>query len=108
VEQANCRPYLERELQLLTGVKAVVALGKFAFDVYLGVLKRQGKLPPRVSYKFGHGACYRLLPPLPALLASYHPSQQNTFTGRLTPRMFDAVFRHARRLSDGPSFAGQI
>ena len=108
VEQANCRPYLEHELELLTGVKAVVALGKFAFDAYLGVLKRQEKLPPRASYKFGHGACYRLPPPLPALLASYHPSQQNTFTGRLTPRMLDSVFRHARRLIDGPSCAGQI
>ena len=98
VEQANCRPYLERELQLLANVKAVVALGKFAFDAYLGVLKRQGKLPARVSYKFGHGACYRLPTPLPTLLASYHPSQQNTFTGRLTPRMLAAVFRKARRL----------
>jgi len=98
VEQANCRSYLERELELLANVKAVVVLGKFAFDAYLAVLKRQGKLPARVSYKFGHGACYRLPPPLPALLASYHPSQQNTFTGKLTPRMFDAVFRKARRL----------
>jgi len=97
-EQANCRSYLERELELLANVKAVVVLGKFAFDAHLAVLKRQGKLPARVSYKFGHGACYRLPPPLPALLASYHPSQQNTFTGRLTPRMFDAVFRKARRL----------
>jgi uracil-DNA glycosylase family 4 len=96
-EQANCRSYLERELELLANVKAVVALGRFAFDAYLGVLKRQEKLPPRVSYKFAHGACYRLPPPLPTLLASYHPSQQNTFTGRLTPRMLDSVFRHARR-----------
>ena len=108
VEQANCRPHLERELELLANVKAAVALGKFAFDAYLAVLKRQGKLPARVSYKFGHGACYHLPPPLPALLASYHPSQQNTFTGKLTPRMLDAVFRKARRLIDDPSCAGQI
>lgn len=97
-EVANCRPYLERELELLSEVRVVVALGKFAFDAYLGLLKRQGKVPPRASYKFAHGACYRLPPPLPALLASYHPSQQNTFTGKLTPRMLDSVFRHARRL----------
>ncbi len=106
-EVANCRPYLEQELELLAGVRVVVALGKFAFDAYLAILKRQGKLPLRVSYKFAHGACHRLPPPLPALLASYHPSQQNTFTGKLTPAMLDAVFRHARRLlAEGPRVQG--
>jgi uracil-DNA glycosylase family 4 len=105
-ELAHCRPYLERELELLAGVRAVVALGKFAFDAYLGTLKRQGKLPPRVSYKFGHGACHRLPPPLPLLLASYHPSQQNTFTGRLTPAMLDSVFRRARRAVDALNLKG--
>jgi uracil-DNA glycosylase family 4 len=90
-EMANCRPYLEKELRLLGRVRAVLVLGKIAFDAYLRVLSKQVTLPPRSSLKFGHGASYQLPGGLPRLFCSYHPSQQNTQTGRLTPQMFQSV-----------------
>lgn len=92
-EMQNCRKYLERELALLRRVKVVVALGKVAFDSYLSILKDQGFIASRSPYAFAHGAVYRFAPPLPTLIASYHPSRQNTQTGKLTPRMFLSVFR---------------
>ncbi len=95
-EQARCRPFLERELALLPQVRVVLALGKIAFDTYLRLLKDMGRLAPRAPYRFAHGAHYPLPAPLPALFASYHPSQQNTFTGKLTPAMLDALFRRVR------------
>jgi uracil-DNA glycosylase family 4 len=98
-ELRNCRPYLERELDLLTEVKVVVALGKIAFDVYLDILKSRRAIPSRAPFTFGHNLMYRLPPPLPALISSYHPSQQNTSTGKLTEKMLTAVFRRAARLS---------
>ena len=96
-ERASCQPYLERELALLGGVRVIVCLGGFAWDVALRVRASLGEPPPRPRPRFGHGA------ELPgerfALLGSYHPSQQNTFTGRLTEDMLDAVLLRARELA---------
>lgn len=91
-EMENCRPYLVRELALLTEVRVVVALGKIAFDSFLRVRPLEGA-------KFGHGTVSRY-PDGCVLLASYHPSQQNTFTGKLTMPMLVGVFRKARRICD--------
>jgi uracil-DNA glycosylase len=95
-ELRNCRPYFERELALLTNLKVVVALGKIAFDVYLDVLKSRGDISSRAAYLFGHDVEYRM-PELPTLIASYHPSQQNTSTGKLTEKMLTDVFRRAKK-----------
>jgi uracil-DNA glycosylase family 4 len=95
-ELRNCRPYFERELELLTQLKVVVALGKIAFDVYLDVLKSRGAIPSRAPFIFGHDLEYRM-PGLPVLISSYHPSQQNTSTGKLTEKMLTDVFRRARK-----------
>jgi uracil-DNA glycosylase family 4 len=97
-ELANCRSYFERELTLLPNLRAILALGKIAFDACLGLLRLRGHIPSRAAYRFEHGASYELPGGLPVLFASYHPSQQNTFTGKLTPRMFDSVFKRIRRL----------
>jgi uracil-DNA glycosylase len=91
-ERANCAPYLARELELLSHVKVIVVLGQFALQSVAGLLG----LRPRP--KFGHLA-EQALPDGRTLLCSYHPSQQNTFTGVLTEPMFDAVFTRARQLS---------
>jgi uracil-DNA glycosylase family 4 len=99
-EIRNCRPYLERELALLTDLKVVVALGKIAFDNYLAILKSHRKIGSRAPYQFGHGCEYRTGEELPVLIASYHPSQQNTSTGKLTEKMLMDVFRRARTLAD--------
>ena len=95
-ELRNCRPYFERELELLTELKVVVALGKIAFDVYLDVLKSRGAIPSRAPFVFGHNLEYRM-PGLPVLISSYHPSQQNTSTGKLTEKMLTDVFRRAKK-----------
>ncbi len=92
----NCREYLERELSVSRGVAVVVALGRLAFNTYLSILKDRGAISKSNRFPFSHGALFRFPPPLPVLIASYHPSQQNTQTGRLTPKMFDEVFRKAR------------
>jgi uracil-DNA glycosylase len=98
-EILHCRPYLERELELVRP-RAVLALGGLAFRNYLNLLKRRGAIPARSMpggpYKFRHGACYQLPNALPRLFASYHPSQQNTFTGRLTQAMLLGVLRRVR------------
>jgi uracil-DNA glycosylase family 4 len=99
-ELANCAGYLDRELHGLTRLKVVVALGKIAFDAYLNFLKRQGPLPDKKILIFRHGAEYRL-PDGKTLLASYHPSNQNTQTGKLTRAMFVRVFKQAAKLADG-------
>jgi uracil-DNA glycosylase family 4 len=96
-EMANCSAFLDRELALLKDVRVVVALGRIAFDAYLAHLKRRGVLASKSGYEFGHGARYRM-PDGRVLLCSYHPSQQNTNTGRLTEKMFLKVFRRAARL----------
>lgn len=99
-EIAACRGFLRRELALLPELRAVLALGKIALDGWLALLREDGRLPARRGYTFGHGAAYDLGGGL-RLFASYHPSQQNTFTGRLTPRGFDSVLRAVRRHLDG-------
>jgi uracil-DNA glycosylase family 4 len=95
-EITNCRPYLEREFELLRP-RAVLALGGLAFRNYLNLLKEQGAIPSGGAYKFRHGASYQLPNGLPRLFASYHPSQQNTFTGKLTPAMLLGVLRGIQR-----------
>ena len=94
-ELARCRPYLERELKLLKNVEVVVALGRIAFDTYIGILKDQGRLPKSSKLRFEHGLTHDLTP---KLLCTYHPSQQNTSTGRLTEQMFTEIFLQARSL----------
>jgi uracil-DNA glycosylase family 4 len=96
-EIANCRPFLERELDLLQ-LKVVVALGRIAFDGYLRILKDRGLISSRAAFPFGHGRVFRMGPGLPVLISSYHPSQQNTATGKLTEAMLAAVFRRAKEL----------
>jgi uracil-DNA glycosylase len=98
-ELANCAPFLDREIEGLEKVKVVVALGKIGFDAYLNYLKRRGLLPSKRGYIFKHGASY-WLPDGKVLLASYHPSNQNTQTGKLTRQMFVKVFKQAARLAD--------
>jgi uracil-DNA glycosylase family 4 len=99
-ELRNCRPYLEREIALLPHVKVVLTLGKIAFDTYLAILKSRGTIETRASFVFGHDLEYSIGPDEPVLLASYHPSQQNTSTGKLTEKMLLDVFRHARKIID--------
>jgi uracil-DNA glycosylase family 4 len=99
-EMLTCRRYLERELELLPGVRVVVALGRIAFDVYLSVLQDRGLIRSRAAFVFGHNREHRTAPGLPLLISSYHPSQQNTATGRLTETMFRRVFDRARKRLD--------
>jgi uracil-DNA glycosylase len=94
-EFANCRPYLESELSILHP-KVVLALGGIALREYLQILKDRGLVDSHAAYPFAHGASYHLPGSLPRLFSSYHPSQQNTFTGRLTPAMLADVFRKVR------------
>jgi uracil-DNA glycosylase family 4 len=93
-ELSNCRSYLLTELHLLRQVKVVVALGKIGFDAYLGTLTPRGLELPTPKPKFGHNVDHTLSDGT-VLIGSYHPSQQNTQTGRLTHPMFDAVFEKA-------------
>jgi len=97
-ELRNCRPFLERELELLTNVKVVVALGKIAFDNYLDILKARGSITSRTAFVFAHDRQFSTGFGTPTLVSSYHPSQQNTSTGKLTQKMLAAVFRRARRI----------
>lgn len=105
-EIARCLPWLSAEIDELRRLRVVVALGRIAFDAALRLLHARG-LPLRPRPAFGHGLVHRFAaaappdePPatrdLPTLIASYHPSRQNTSTGKLTPAMFDAVFASAR------------
>ncbi len=98
-EFRNCRPYLERELDLLKRLRVVVALGRIAFDTYLAILRDRGRIRSRAAFKFGHNYVHQMGPGLPVLISSYHPSQQNTSTGKLTARMLRDVFERARRFS---------
>lgn len=103
-ELATCSTFLDRELAGLEKVKVIVALGKIGFDAYLNYLKRSEiTLHQRTfsskGYLFKHGASYRL-PEGKVLLASYHPSNQNTQTGKLTREMFVAIFKEAAKLAD--------
>src|SRR3990172_6667177 len=94
-ESRHCREYLEREIALLKNLKVVVALGKIAFDAYLSILQSKPLIASRAEYRFGHAATYHFPAPLPVLMASYHPSRQNTQTGKLTSEMFLELFRNA-------------
>jgi len=95
-EIRNCMPYLEQELALVRP-RAVLALGGIALNTYLDYLKKQGMIPSCSGYRFAHGASFNLPDDLPRLFAVYHPSQQNTQTGRLTPLMFARVLRQIRK-----------
>jgi uracil-DNA glycosylase family 4 len=104
-ERDNCLPYLVRELRLLRAARAIVALGSYAWTGSLLALTELGAEVPRPRPRFGHGAEARLETPEGsrrrewALLGCFHPSQQNTFTGRLTEPMMDAVFARAKGLA---------
>jgi uracil-DNA glycosylase family 4 len=95
-EFRNCRTFLERELAILKNVKVVVALGRLAFDTYLGVLRNQGAIATRSAFVFAHNREHRTGLSSPLLISSYHPSQQNTSTGKLTEEMLRQVFERAR------------
>jgi uracil-DNA glycosylase family 4 len=99
VELARCAGYLRTELALLRRVRVVIALGHVAWDAYLRARRAAGRPVPRPRPRFVHGGAVDL-PGGPALLACYHPSRQNTQTGRLTWPMFEGVFAAARRRLD--------
>jgi uracil-DNA glycosylase family 4 len=96
-ERDTCLPYLKRELELLENCRTIVALGGFAWDGSLRTLRHLGEKVPRPKPRFGHGAEASV--GHWNLIGCYHPSQQNTFTGRLTEPMLDAVFARAREIS---------
>jgi uracil-DNA glycosylase family 4 len=95
VERDNCLPYLAEELRLLARARAILALGSYAWDGALLALASLGHRAPRPRPRFGHGAEARVGPYL--LVGSFHPSQQNTFTGKLTEAMLDAAIARAAR-----------
>jgi uracil-DNA glycosylase family 4 len=95
-ELRNCQPYIERELEILARVRAVLVLGRIAFDAYLRLACQRDGFPRRSTLVFAHGASFALPAGLPRLFCSYHPSQQNTQTGRLTQEMFQRVLRDIR------------
>ncbi|MGB0123097.1 MAG: uracil-DNA glycosylase [Silvibacterium sp.] len=97
-EIANCAPFLDEEIAALSNLRVVVCLGKIAFDGFTQHLVRTGKITSRSKFRFAHGAEYGL-PDGVTLFASYHPSLQNTNTGKLTEAMFLAIFRRARQLA---------
>jgi uracil-DNA glycosylase family 4 len=97
-ELRNCRPWLEKEFEAFRNARVIVALGRIAFDACLAILKQRGQIANTSSYKFGHGVLHQLEP---ALLCSYHPSQQNTSTGRLTQAMLDDIFLQAAQIAAG-------
>jgi uracil-DNA glycosylase family 4 len=97
-ELRTCAPWLEQELRLLTELRVVVCLGKIAFDGLLAHAKRSGQLASRSGFVFAHGAEFTLPGGLKAI-ASYHPSLQNTNTGKLTRPMFLAIFKRAREMA---------
>lgn len=100
-ERDRCAPFLRRELALLPAVRVMVALGAFAWSAALRALEAAGEIVPRPRPRFAHGAATSA--GRYVVLGSYHPSQQNTFTGRLTPAMLDAVLGRARDLASlGP------
>jgi len=97
-ELANCAPFLDRELACLPNIRVVVALGRIGFDAYLNHLRRTGMIESKKAYAFGHGAEYET-PDGRMLVASYHPSNQNTNTGKLTEAMFTRLFERVAKLA---------
>jgi uracil-DNA glycosylase family 4 len=95
-EFANCREYLAREWAALRDVRAVLALGRLAMDGFLAMLREAGRYPSRGRPAFGHGLVHDIGDGV-RLFTSYHPSQQNTFTGKLTPHKLDAVLAKVNR-----------
>jgi len=100
-EIENCSCFFDEELRQLKGVRIVVALGKIAFDNYLKGMRRFGVQLSKPLPRFAHNTVHRLGEGLPHLIASYHPSRQNTNTGKLTEPMFDAVFARAKKILAG-------
>ena len=100
-EQRNCAPWLDQEMSLLEDLRVVVCLGRVAFDGLLTHAQRTGRLPSRSSLIFAHGVEHTLPGGL-IVLASYHPSLQNTNTGKLTRPMFLSIFKRARKLASLP------
>jgi uracil-DNA glycosylase family 4 len=98
-EQRNCAPWLDREMTLLRALRVVVCLGKIAFDGFLAHQVRIGEISARAGFRFGHGVEYALPGGL-TVIGSYHPSLQNTNTGKLTRPMLLAVFKRARELAE--------
>jgi len=105
-EIANCRAYLEAELDILRP-RAVLALGKIAFDAYLKLLCEWDAIPRGARFEFHHGASNALPGKLPQLFAAYHPSQQNTQTGRVTKAMYQSVLRKIRRFLEAGKQEGK-
>jgi uracil-DNA glycosylase family 4 len=103
-ERDTCLPYAARELTLLGGVQVIVCLGAFAWDAALRLVAPAARPRPR----FGHGAEYEVDPGELLLLGCFHPSQQNTFTGKLTPAMIDAVLVRARELTTAEGEEGEV
>ena len=105
LEIARCREYLAREWALLSGLRAALVLGRIAMDGLVAMLRASGRPLPAQRFEFAHGASHDLGSGV-RMFCSYHVSQQNTFTGRLTPRSFDAVLaqvkRHLAASSSGP------
>jgi uracil-DNA glycosylase family 4 len=95
-EISNCLPYLEAEIDLISDLKVIVALGRIAFDQTLRIYRR--RTGERLRFKFEHGGQYQLGEGLPWLVASYHPSRQNTQTGRLTKAMFTDVWEKTNKI----------
>ena len=96
-EVQNCRPYLLRELKLMKNIRVVVGLGKIGCDTALDAFREMGITNIKSRIAFGHGVEVKLNEQQ-TLIASFHPSQQNTFTGKLTEPMFDAIFKRANEL----------
>ncbi|MGH9328402.1 MAG: uracil-DNA glycosylase [Terriglobia bacterium] len=96
-EIRQCLPFLRRELELLDQVKVVLVLGRVAFDAYLQLARGQVKLPAKSLIPFRHGAAYDLPRPMPRVHCSYHPSQRNTQTGRLTASMLGDVLKNIQQ-----------
>lgn len=99
IEIRRCKPFLFREIELLEHVRVIVGLGKIGFDNALRAYREQGRIRVKRQPRFAHNAAYELGDL--TFIASFHPSQQNTFTGRLTEKMLDDVFAAARRRLNG-------
>jgi len=103
-ELANCAPFLDRELEGLKNLRVVVALGRIGFESYLNYLKRRRLIAGKREFAFRHGAEYTM-PDGRILLASYHPSNQNTQTGKLTRKMFMEIFVRAAQIASAKAGA---